>query len=131
RSPRRPATAALGLAAATFLVLALPGLALGQDAEAAAPAAAVGPSENKVVFIIQSVGWLFGLLLLACSVWLIALCVLQFLDLRANSAIPVGFVDEFTDVVNKRKFKEAYDMARNDPSFLGRVLTAGMARLQY
>jgi biopolymer transport protein ExbB len=33
--------------------------------------------------------------------------------------------------VNKRKFKEAFDMARNDPSFLGRVLTAGMSRLQY
>jgi biopolymer transport protein ExbB len=40
-------------------------------------------------------------------------------------------VDEFTDTVNKRKFKEAFDMARNDPSFLGQVLTAGMSRLQY
>ena len=40
-------------------------------------------------------------------------------------------MDEFTDTVNKRKFKEAFDMARNDPSFLGRVLTAGMSRLQY
>jgi biopolymer transport protein ExbB len=121
---------ALGLVVAGLVMLALPQVAFGQD-EAAAPAAAAGPSDNKFVFIIQSVGWLFGLLLLACSVWLIALCVLQFLDLRAASAIPVGFVDEFTDIVNKRKFKEAYDMARNDPSFLGRVLTSGMARLQY
>ena len=40
-------------------------------------------------------------------------------------------MDEFTDTVNKRKFKEAFDMARNDPSFLGQVLTAGMSRLQY
>ena len=40
-------------------------------------------------------------------------------------------MDEFTDTVNKRKFKEAFDMARDDPSFLGRVLTAGMGRLQY
>src|SRR5206468_12761616 len=36
-----------------------------------------------------------------------------------------------TDTVNKRKFKEAFDMARNDPSYLGQVLTAGMSRLQY
>jgi biopolymer transport protein ExbB len=40
-------------------------------------------------------------------------------------------VDEFIDTVNKRRFKEAFDMARNDTSFLGRVLTAGMSRLQY
>ena len=53
------------------------------------------------------------------------------LDLRMSVAIPPGFVDEFTDTVNKRKFKEAFDMARNDTSFLGRVLTAGMSRLQY
>jgi biopolymer transport protein ExbB len=120
---------ALGLVIAGVVLLALPQLAFGQD-EGAAPAAA-SASENKMVFIINSVGWVFGLLLLACSVWLIALCVLLFLDLKASAAIPAGFVDEFTDIVNKRKFKEAYDMARNDPSFLGRVLTSGMARLQY
>ena len=134
-SPRRlPATlrTAFALAAAAFLLVALPGLAFGQDGEAPAAApAAGGGSDNKVVFIIQSVGWVFGAVLLGTSVWLIALCVLLFLDLRMSAAIPAGFVDEFTDIVNKRKFKEAYEMARNDPSFLGRVLTAGMARLQY
>ena len=61
----------------------------------------------------------------------VALVVLLALDLRMSSAIPPGFVDEFTDTVNKRKFKEAFDMARNDPSYLGQVLTAGMSRLQY
>jgi biopolymer transport protein ExbB len=81
--------------------------------------------------MIESVGWVFGPLLLAVSVCLVALVVLLFLDLRMSAAIPFGFVDEFTDTVNKRKFKEAFDMARNDPSFLGRVLTAGMSRLQY
>jgi biopolymer transport protein ExbB len=109
-------------------LLALPQLGFAQD-EVAAPAVKAEP--NKIVFIIQSIGWIFGPVLLACSVWLIAICVLLFLDLRMPNAIPVGFVDEFTDIVNKRKFKEAYDMARGDSSFLGRVLTSGMARLQY
>jgi biopolymer transport protein ExbB len=81
--------------------------------------------------MIKSVGWVFGPLLLSLSIILVALCVLLILDLRMQNAIPPGFVDEFTDTVNKRKFKEAFDLARNDPSFLGRVLTAGMGRLQY
>jgi biopolymer transport protein ExbB len=87
--------------------------------------------EPLILFMIKSLGWIFGPLLLAVSVSLVALCVLLALDLRMSAAIPPGFVDEFTDTVNKRKFKEAFDMARNDPSFLGQVLTAGMSRLQY
>jgi biopolymer transport protein ExbB len=87
--------------------------------------------DNLVLFMIKSLGWLFGPLLLGVSVAMLALIVLLALDLRMSSAIPPGFVDEFTDTVNKRKFKEAFDMARNDPSFLGQVLTAGMSRLQY
>ncbi len=107
-------------------------LGLAQEGEAA-PAAATpkGSDQNKMVFILTSIGWVFGVVLLGCSVWLVAICVLLFLDLRMQNAIPPGFVDEFTDIVNKRKFKEAYEMARGDPSFLGRVLTSGMARLQY
>lgn len=114
---------------ALAVVLLLPSLGLAQEGGDAPPASA--PEPNKMVFIIQSVGWVFGFILLACSIWLVAIVVLLFLDLKMTSAIPPGFVDEFTDIVNKRKFKEAYDMAKADPSFVGRVLTSGMARLQY
>ena len=117
-----------GIAFALAALCAFPSLGFAQDEPAPVSG---GASENKMIFIIQSIGWVFGAVLLGCSVWLIAIVVLLFLDLRMNNAIPAGFVDEFTDIVNKRKFKEAYDMARGDPSMLGRVLTAGMARLQY
>lgn len=115
------------MAAACLAVLAVfPDIASAQE-EGGTPAA----SKNKLVHLVESLGWIFGPILLAVSVALVALIVLLALDLRMISAIPPGFVDEFTDTVNKRKFKEAFDMARNDPSFLGRVLTAGMGRLQY
>ena len=78
-----------------------------------------GSDKPLILFMIESLGWIFGPLLMAVSVALVALVVLLALDLRMSSAIPPGFVDEFTDTVNKRKFKEAFDMARNDPSFLG------------
>lgn len=110
--------------------LALLAVAASPDFAAAADDTG-GERPNIVVHIVKSLGVVFGPLLLAVSVILVALCVLLFLDLRMSSAIPPGFVDEFTDIVNKRKFKEAFDMARNDPSYLGRVLTAGMSRLQY
>ncbi len=115
-----------------FLIIA----ALALVALAAFPDSALAQEEtpakkNIIVHMVESAGWVFGPILLAISVCLVALVVLLFLDLRMGNAIPYGFVDEFTDTVNKRKFKEAFDMARNDPSVLGRVLTAGMSRLQY
>ncbi len=128
--------AVVGFVGLLLLLLVKP--ALAQDPEPAAPAAAATPTatttakaqDNIFVHIIKSVG-IFWLILLPTSIGLIAIVVLLAMDLRMSAAIPAGFVDEFTDTVNKRKFKEAYDMARADPSYLGRVLTAGMSRLQY
>ncbi len=120
------ARAVLGCLFVVALMLAFPSIASAQEGEAAAKPQA----QNIFVHIIVSVG-IFWIVLLPISIALVAIVVLLALDLRPSSAIPPGFVDEFTDTVNKRKFKEAYEMARNDPSFLGRVMTSGMARLQY
>jgi biopolymer transport protein ExbB len=119
---------------ALFALLVTLAPAVAQDEGAAppppAPGATAAAPDNVFVHIIKSVGF-FWIVLLPTSIWLIAMVVLLSLDLRMGQAIPGGFVDDFTDTVNKRRFKEAYDMARSDPSYLGRVLTAGMARLQY
>jgi biopolymer transport protein ExbB len=114
-------------AVAFVLVLGQPLLAQDVAPDAQQPAG----QTNLVMHIITSAGWVFGPLLLLVSIALVALVVLLSLDLRMAVAIPPGFVDEFTDTVNKRRFKEAFELARNDPSFVGRVLTAGMSRLQY
>jgi biopolymer transport protein ExbB len=81
--------------------------------------------------IVSSAGFFFGPLLLVISIALVALIVLLAMDLRMSGAVPPSFVDEFTDTVNKRQFKQAYELCRTNHSFLGRVLTAGMGRLQY
>lgn len=86
---------------------------------------------NLFVHMVKSAGPLFGILFLGMSVGLVALIVLLAMDLRLVNSVPPQFVEEFTDTVNKRKFKEAYELARGNGSFLGHVLTAGMSRLQY
>jgi biopolymer transport protein ExbB len=107
------------------------------DKAAPAPNPAVPDADKKAQapglfrHIIVSAGPVFGLLLLAISIALVTVIVLLFMDLRMGSAIPPYFVEEFTDTVNKRQFKQAFELARNDSSYLGRVLTAGMGRLQY
>src|SRR5262245_39609669 len=103
----------------------------GGDPAAAGGAAAPAGRPNLFWHIVKSAGIIFGPLLLLISIGLVALIVLLAMDLRMPVAIPPAFVEEFTDTVNKRKFREAFELARNDGSFLARVLTAGMGRLQY
>jgi biopolymer transport protein ExbB len=111
--------------------------ARAQDAPAAAPVdnpsgeTAPRTEDNLLTHILSSIGWTFGIVFLFLSISLVALIVMLALDLRLGVAIPPGFVEQFTDTVNQRKFKEAFELARADQSFLGKVLTGGMARLQY
>lgn len=103
----------------------------GDAAEKKDAAAAEYKPPGLLTHIIKSAGPWFGSLLLAISIALVAVIVLLAMDLRMGASIPPYFVDEFTDTVNKRRFKEAFELARNDTSYLGRVLAAGMGRLQY
>lgn len=94
------------------------------------PPPEVKKEKNIIVHIFTSAGYFLPVLVLV-SIALVTLIVLLAMDLRMASSIPPQFVDEFTETVNKRRFKDAFERAKAEPSFLGRVLTAGMARLQY
>lgn len=104
-----------------------------EEKDVTAPHAAPGGHSTGAIMrhMIKSVGWLFGIVLLLISITLVTIVVLLVLELRIDNAVPPHFVEEFTDTVNQRKFKEAYEMAKEDTSFVARVLTAGMSRLQY
>jgi biopolymer transport protein ExbB len=103
-----------------------------EGAPAAAPAAPQGGSQESMpIHMLRSIGLVMGVVLGLLSISLVALVVLLAMDVRMGDSVPAGFVEEFTDTVNKRQFKQAYELAKNDTSFLARVLTAGMARLQY
>jgi biopolymer transport protein ExbB len=134
----------LGLLAVLFNFLAGPGVNVAR-AQEAAPAAGddnkgegdkAGAGEKKPVknlftHMVEALGITYIIIFLFMSIGLVALVVLLAMELRMGAAIPPAFVEDFTDTVNKRRFKEAYEMARDDGSFLGRVLTTGMSRLQY
>lgn len=86
---------------------------------------------NPIAHFFSSIGVVFGAIFAAISIGLVALIIVLAMDLRMGEAVPSAFVDDFTSMVNKRQFKQAFELCKNDNSFLARVMTAGMARLQY
>lgn len=123
----------LGVFVLTFLtsvsVLVTPNTALAQDDEGDQPAEKT--KTNPIVHFFKSIGIVFGLIFAAISVGMVALIIILLLDLRLGESVPPSFVEEFTEMVNKRQFKQAYELCRTESTFIARVLTAGMGRLQY
>jgi biopolymer transport protein ExbB len=117
------------LALVLGVVAATPQAARAQDEQKTEEPSKEPPSLPE--HLIKSAGWFFGPVLGLVSICLVTLIVLLAMDLRTAVAIPPAFVDEFTDTVNKRQFKQAFELCRADGSYLARVLTAGMSRLQY
>ena len=123
------------IAFASTVVLTAPTVAYAQEgdppAEEKKEEKSSRLSANPIVHFFVSIGIVFGIIFAALSVGTVALIIILLLDLRMSEAVSPAFVDEFTSLVNKRQFKQAYEMCKNDNTFLGRVLTAGMGRLQY
>jgi biopolymer transport protein ExbB len=54
---------------------------------------------------------------------------MNLLGARRSVIIPVHLVEAFEAHLNEKRYQEAYELAKNDDSFLGAMLAAGMAKL--
>lgn len=84
--------------------------------------------ESFLAWMIRASG-IFGFLILLCSFVLVALIMMDFLQLRRANYLPADFVEQFEQKVNARDLPGAFELAKNNDSFIARVLTAGMGRL--
>lgn len=103
---------------------------------AAAPAAAADtstaapPSSSRLVWLWRSLGWFYSLVFLSLSFTLVALVVMNLLTARRENVVPIALVEEFETQLNDKRYQDAYELAKNDESILGRVLSAGLAQLK-
>lgn len=116
--------------------------AMAQDEPAAAapaeaPAAGGSPttaaptvqSRSFLSYIVRACGWFWGPSFLLLSFILVALIMMNMLQVRRDVLLPSQFVEEFEQKLNAKDFQAAYEFARSDESFVARVLAAGMGRL--
>ncbi len=98
-------------------------------APVAAPAAAKseGSSSSPMIdFLFKSVT---GYVLIACYLFFVGLMVWLIIDLRAANFMPADFIEKLDGLLANKQLKEAFELARAEPSPFGKVITAGMARL--
>ncbi|MGE3240370.1 MAG: MotA/TolQ/ExbB proton channel family protein [Pirellulales bacterium] len=112
-----------------------------QDAAPAAPAAAAAspakgdaPTPRRrsyLAWLYESLGLLYSVIFLGLSFSLVAVFVMNLLVARREQILPSGLIEGFERHLEAKQYQEAYELARNDDSFLGKVLSAGLSRLTY
>jgi len=123
--------AAAALAAAVGPTLAIsPGVVQAQDDEAAAEEESAPEGESMLVFYYNALGLKYVIVFLLLSFGLVALLVMCFLQIRKPVLMPPGLSQAFEAHLEAKEYQQAYELAKNDDSYLGQVLAAGMGKLQ-
>ena len=86
--------------------------------------------DNLLVYYIKALGATFVIVFVALSFALVALLVMCFLQLRRIVLMPPELIEGFELHLDKKEFQQAYELAKSDDSYLGRVLSVGLVKLQ-
>ncbi len=104
--------------------------AFQDDAGAAATDTANESDKISILgWLVKALGWLYILVFLGLSFILVALFIMNLLAARRDYVCPQSLVDGFEALLDDKKYQEAYEFAKADESFLGNVLSSGLARL--
>ncbi len=87
------------------------------------------PRRSYLAWLYDSLGLLYSVIFLGLSFALVAVFVMNLLAARREVILPSQLIEGFEAQLNAKKYQEAYELAKNDDSFLGKVLSAGLARL--
>lgn len=122
------------LGALTLLVVTATGPVLAQDAEIVEEDVVTSTEApvEEVTYLewaAKSLGWMYGITFLAMSFSLVALIIMNVLNARHSNMVPSALVADFDKLLEAKQYQQAYDLAKTDESFLGRVLAAGMSKI--
>ena len=130
--PRRLVViAALSAAWGIGGVLVMPGSVVAQDADLAVEGDEEQPAQKSYLgFLVEALGLKYVVIFLVLSFGLVALLVMCFMQFRSAVILPPTLIEQVEARLNGKQYEEAYELVKNDESYLGRVLAAGMGKLK-
>lgn len=106
-----------------------PAAAPAAASSGSAPAEEAPVQQNLLAFYYNALGLRYVIVFLGLSFFFVAMMVMNFLALRRDSIVPISLIEGFEANINEKNYQGAYELAKTDESFLGKVLSAGMAKL--
>ena len=100
----------------------------GAAADATTEEAPAAASESFLAWMIRASG-VFGFVLLLLSFVMVALIMMNVLQVRRENLLPQDFIEAFEQKLEQKDYPGAFETARSDESFVARVLVAGLSKL--
>lgn len=123
-----------GILCAIILVMLVftPLVILAQEAPATTPPAAapVAESEGTLWWLIKASGWI-GILIIGCSVALVAFIIEDFVNLRRDKLIPPELLQEVEDLLEDENYEEIIETCTGEPGFLSNVISAALSHIDH
>ena len=126
-------------AAAPDLPAAVPAVPADDADDAAQPAADESgdaddsgeskKSDNYLMWMFRSLGWFFSVVFALLSMTMVALIVINIVNLRRSQIVPEALVEDFGKLIDENRFQEPYECAKDNESLLGQALSTGLARM--
>lgn len=98
------------------------------DKKAADDEGAPRKKKSFLTWLIKASG-VFGLILLLLSFVMVALIMMNVLQVRRDNLLPASFIEAFEQKLAAKDYQGAYETARTDESLVARVLAAGLSKL--
>jgi biopolymer transport protein ExbB len=119
---------------AACLVIATVATTLETSAVFAADDAASGSGGDEegqsfLTLLLKANGWGYGIIFLLLSFAMVALVIMNVLQVRRDVLLPGAFIEEFEQKLATKDYQGAFEIAKGDDSFIARVLGAGLSRL--
>lgn len=84
--------------------------------------------ENYLVWMFRSLGLFFTVVFALLSLSMVALVVVNFLALRRDVVAPEELAAKFGALLDENRFQDAYQLAKDDESILGKTLAIGLSK---
>ncbi|MBQ1277406.1 MAG: MotA/TolQ/ExbB proton channel family protein [Thermoguttaceae bacterium] len=84
--------------------------------------------ENYLVWMFRSLGLFFTLVFSVLSLSMVALIVVNSLALRRDVVAPEELATKFGALLDENRFQDAYQLAKDDESILGKTLAIGLSK---
>lgn len=96
----------------------------------AAPAATPAAQKSYLRWTYEALGFRYTIAFLVLSFAFFTLLIMNILQVRRVNVCPMQLVEAFEAQVNEKQMQAAYELAKNDPSVLGKCLAAGVEKIQ-
>ena len=94
-----------------------------------APAAESAPPRRSFLSWMIEASGMFGAVLLLLSFLMVAIIMMNVLQVRRENLLPQSFIEAFESKLQGKDYQGAYETARADDSFVARVLAGGLSKL--